>query len=92
MSLFFLFFFSFLFFFFFFVFLCLGLFLFGFVIYCINWNLYFLAQTGNRNLDQGDGLWVISEKIQTSDRGLTVEDVEFPGILKKEQVEIPGVN
>ena len=91
MSLFFLFFFSFLFF-FFFVFLCLGLFLFGFVIYCINWNLYFLAQTGNWNLDQGDGLWVISEKIQTSDRGLTVEDVEFPGILKKEQVEIPGVN
>ena len=54
--------------------------------------LYFLAHTGNWNLDQGDGLWVISEKIQTSDRGLTVEDVEFPGILKKEQVEISEVN
>ena len=33
----------------------------------------------------------ISEKILTSDRWLTVEDIDFPGILKKEDVEIPGV-
>ena len=32
------------------------------------------------------------EKIQTSGKGLTVEDIDFPGILKKEYVEIPGVN
>ena len=32
--------------------------------------------------------WAIPEKKQTRE----VDDMEFPGILKKENVEIPGVN
>ena len=32
--------------------------------------------------------WAIPEKNQTGE----VEDIEFPGVLKKEHVEIPGAN
>ena len=35
--------------------------------------------------------WAIPEKIQTGRFGV-VEDMEYPGVLKKEHVEIPGVN
>ena len=33
--------------------------------------------------------WAIPEKIQT---GVGVEEMEFPAVLKKDHVEIPGVN
>ena len=66
----------FLFFFFSFYFLhvfCLELFLLGFVICCINLNLYFLDEESSRlwSLAQGIrwwAIWTISEKIQTGDR------------------------
>ena len=39
-------------------------------------------------------MWAILEKFQTeqvTEAGLTVEDIDFPGILKKEHMEIPRV-
>ena len=73
-----------------FLFLCLGLFLFGFVICCINQNLYFLAQqrTGNLLKVMGYGLF---QKKSKQVIGLTAENIDFPGILKKEHVDIAGV-
>ena len=79
----------------FFFFFCIFIFriiLFGFVICCINRNLYFLAQQRTGNLLKVMGYGLFQKKTQTSDRGLTVEDINFPGILKKEHVEIPGFN
>ena len=35
--------------------------------------------------------WAIPESPNTSTR-VGAEDMEFPGVLKKEHVEIPGVN
>ena len=75
-------------------FFCLQLFLSGFVI-CCNRNLLYLldeVSSGDWSLAQGDytGQRAIPEKIQTGDKG--VNDIDFPGILKKEHVEIPEVN
>ena len=66
-------------------------FLFGFVICCINRNLYFPAQERNGNLLKVMGYWLFQKKSKEV-TWLTAEDIDFPGILKKEHVEIPGVS
>ena len=78
------------FFFFFFAFLCLGLSLFGFSICFINRNLYFLAQQRTGNLLKVMGYGLFQKKSKQVTEGC--EDIDFPGILKKEHVEIPEVN
>ena len=49
--------------------------------YCVGWE--------NLTVPHSKTKWAIPEKIQTP---AGVEDMEFPGVLKKEHVEIPEVN
>ena len=42
-------------------------------------------------LDQGDGLWAIPEK-NPSRVIERVEDIDFPGILRKRYAEVLGAN
>ena len=44
-----------------------------------------------RNFVNNPVEWAIPEKNQTGGEGRGVEDMEFPGVLKKEYVEFPGV-
>ena len=50
----------------------------------------FTGFTSSPPWDSAEAYWAIPEKIQTE--GEEVEDMEFPEMLKKEHVEIPGIN
>ena len=56
--------------------------------FCTRRNCHFRLLLG-RFFGQNCSKWALSEKIQT---GVGLEDIEFPGVLYKEHVEIQGVN